>query len=121
MILAVVLIGCFFLPYVSVMGMSASGFDAVKGPGGDWKKYIPLLIPISGVLLLIGALNNGNYPLGRNFLCWLPLLTCIFLLVIDPLLISKVAIGDMVKVIGVGLWITVAASVVLAFYNPKGN
>lgn len=118
-IMAVILIGCFFLPYVSFMGASVSGFDIIKAPGGGWTKYIALLIPISGVLLLIGALNNGNYPGGRNLLCWLPLLTVIYVLIIEPVLINKMAFGDLFKITGLGLWITTAAAVVLAFYNPK--
>lgn len=119
MILAVVLIGAFFLPYVSYGGRGASGFDIIKAPVGDWQKYIALLIPVSGVLLLVGALNNGNYPLGRNLLCWLPLLTVIYILVIEPVLINKIAFGDVIKITGVGLWVSFAASLVLAFYNPK--
>src|SRR5436190_23070906 len=112
-ILAVALVGCFFLPYVSVGGFSASGYDSVFKMPGNWQKYIPALIPLSGILLLIGAANNGNYPLGRNLLAWLPLLTVIYMLVIDPLLIHKQSIGDMIKVVGYGLWISVAAAVVL--------
>ena len=123
-VLAVVLIGCFFLPYATFMGMSASGFDSVKGPGGDWQKYIMLLIPLSGVLLLIGALNNENYPLGRNLLCWLPLLTVLYMIIVKPL-IDGAAIGDIFKMIGkgygIGLWVTIGASRVLAFYNPKAK
>jgi hypothetical protein len=118
-ILAVVLIASFFLPWVSYGGRGVSGFDIVKAPMGDWKKYISLLIPISGLLLLIGAANNGNYPLGRNFLCWLPLLTVIWIIVVEPVLIDKQSFGDVIKFIGVGLWAATAASLVLAFYNPR--
>ncbi len=121
-ILAVVLIGCFFLPYLSFMGMNVSGYDTVFSGGGDWKKYILLLIPVSGIFLLIGALNNGNYILGRGIWTWLPLLTIIYMIIGEPL-INGVAIGDIFKTIGkgygIGLWVTIGASLVLAFYNPR--
>lgn len=119
-ILAVVLIGCFFLPYYSGFIGKISGVDMVKGQG-DWQKYIWLLIPLSGALLLIGAIN-GNYVLGRGLLSWLPLLTLLYFLIIYPL-IKKVPIGDIFKELGkgygTGLWITIVASVILAFYNPR--
>lgn len=117
-ILAVVLIACFFLDW----GGGVSAFDVVKSKYGNWQKYIPLIIPISGVLLLIGAVNNGNYPLGRNTLCWLPLLTVLYLIIIKPL-IDGAAIGDVFKMLGkgwgIGWWLTIGASLVLALYNPK--
>ena len=120
-ILAVVLIGCFFLSWVS--GITYSGFDIVKGPG-DWEKYIPALIPLSGLMLLIGALNNGNYPGGRGLWAILPLLTLLFWIIGIPL-IHGMAFGAVFKTIGkgygIGLWITIAASLVLAFYNPKAK
>ena len=123
-VLAVVLIACFFLPYMSFMGMSVSSFDIVKSPGGDWQKYIPVLIPLSGIMLLVGALNNGNYPGGRAIWSWLPLLTVLYMLLISPL-INGMAIGDIFKTLGqgygIGLWLTIAASLVLAFYNPKAK
>ena len=118
-ILAVVLIGCFFLDYGS--GSGSSGFNTVKG-GGPWEKYVLILIPLSGALLLIGELNNGNYPLGRNTLCWLPLLAVLFWIIGMPL-IEGASIGDTFKAIGknygIGWWATIAASLVLALYNPK--
>ncbi len=118
-ILAVVLIGCFFLAYFSFMGMGVSGYDTVFSGGGNWEKYIMLLIPVSGVMLLIGALNNGNYIGGRAIWTWLPLLTILYYLV--RMVIEGVGIGDLFKVIGIGLWISLAASLVLAFYNPKAK
>ncbi len=127
-ILAVVLIGCFFLAYFSFFGTNISGYDVVfaKSAGGknEWEKYVLLLIPISGVMLLIGALNNGNYIAGRGIWTWLPLLTVLYLIIGSPL-INGAAIGDIFKAIGksygIGLWITIGASLVLAFYNPKGK
>jgi hypothetical protein len=118
-ILAVVLIGCFFLAYLSIMGLGFSGYDYVFKMPGNWEKYVLLLIPVSGVMLLIGALNNGNYIGGRTIWTWLPLLTIVYFLV--RMVIEGAPIGDLFKVIGIGLWISLAASLVLAFYNPKAK
>src|SRR5258706_13750522 len=115
-VLAIVLIGCFFLDW----GGGVSGYDRVfnNAADKDWQKYIPLLIPLSGVLLLIGALNNGNYIGGRAIWTWLPLLTILFLIIISPLIASHppgmpgVKIGDVFKGLGkgygIGKWITIA-------------
>lgn len=123
-ILGVLLIAGFFLPYYSFFGMNISGFDAIKSPGGGWQKYIILLIPLSGVLLLIGALNNENYMLSRGILCMLPLLTVLFMIFISPLL-DGAKIGDIFKSIGkgygIGMWLTIATSLVLAFYQPRAK
>ena len=116
-VLSVVLIGCFFLPYFKFMGVGASGYDIVFSGGGNWEKYLMLLIPIPAVLLLIGALNNGNYIGGRTLWAWLPLLAILYHLI--RMVVEGAAIGDLVKVIGLGLWVSLAASLVLAFYNPK--
>jgi hypothetical protein len=118
-VLGAVLVGCFFLPYFSFFGMGISGFDTVfkGGADGSWEKYVLLLIPISGVMLLVGALNNGNYIGGRAIWCWLPLLTVLFWII--RLVVEGAPFGDLFKLFGVGFYITIAAAIVAAFYNPK--
>ena len=118
-ILAVLLIAGYFLAWYA----GFSGFDMVKMKGGDWNKYITLIFPLVGLLLLIGAANNGNYPLGRNLLAWLPLLAVIWLFLLQPVLMDKQSFSAVLKSLGkgwgVGLWITIVTSFILAFYNPR--
>lgn len=121
-ILAVALIASFFLP-ISSAG-SGSAFNVVKGPSygsgieSMLMKYLWILIPLSGVMLLIGALNNGHYLLGRGLWAVLPLLALLYLLG-RPMIETKMDIGAMVKGFGIGLWVAVVASLISAIYHPK--
>lgn len=121
-ILAVVLIASFFLP-IGTSG-STSAFDAVQAPSYGTgienllMKYLWLLVPVSGLMLLIGALNNGNYFLGRGLWGFLPLLAVAYLLV-RPIIDGGADIGDMIKGFGVGMWMMLVGSLVLAIYHPK--
>lgn len=116
--LAVALIASFFLPFVG----NGTALDVVQGSFLGWEKYVLLLIPLTGLLLLIGALNNGNYPLGRNFLAWLPLVAVLFWVIGVPL-VNGVSIGNIfngfTRNAKVGFWIAAIASLLLAFYKPR--
>jgi hypothetical protein len=116
-VLGVALIACFFLAYTSFMGVDFSMYDMVfKSPGGDWQKYIPLIFPISGLMLLIGAANKDQYFLGRGLWAWLPFLAVLYLLIGMPLM-NHVSFGDIMsslgKGYGIGLWGTIASAVIL--------
>lgn len=114
-VMAIALIVGFFLPLLKIGG---SAFDVVKS-GGSWENYLWVIIPICGALLLLGELNN-KYVTSRGLLTWLPLLTILVSLIIVPL-INKVSLdfGKLIKVFGVGMWVLLIASILLAFYNPK--
>ncbi len=123
-VLGAALLGSFFLAYYSLGRFSISGFDMVSASGGNWQKYLILLIPISGLLLLIGEFNNGNSILPRSILAILPLLTLLYIMIAKPL-IDGAAIGDIFKMLGkgygIGMWIAIGASLLLAFYQPKAK
>ena len=114
-VMAIALIAGFFLPIFKIGG---SAFDIVKG-GGNWENYLWVIIPICGLLLLLGELNN-KYVASRSLLTWLPLLTILVCAVIMPLVHkSLLDFGTMLKVFGVGMWVMVVASILVAFYNPR--
>jgi len=120
-ILAVALIASFFLPFFSAGGFSASMLDLVKAPMGGWQKYLLLLFPICGLLLLLGELGS-NYVVPRSLLTWLPFLVILYFLILGPIIDGRKidyvfkALG---KGYGAGLWIAIVSSIVLAFYNPR--
>ena len=123
-VLAVLLIASFFLPIGTYT--STSPLDIVTGPSAGTEfeglllKYGWILIPLSGLMLLIGALNNETYFLGRGLWAFLPLIALVYLIVRPLMLIGgRFDIGGLVKGLGVGTWIALVASLVLAIYWPK--
>lgn len=125
-ILAVLLIASFFLPMGA--GGSTSAFDLVQAPSfgnsieAILMKYLWLVMPLSGIMLLIGALNRETYFLGRGIWAILPILALLMLLIGIPMM-QGAAIGDVFKLItkmyGIGVWVALAASLVLAVYWPR--
>lgn len=130
-ILAIALLGCFFLPFLKFGSAGgASGFEIVTAEGGRagdidaiLMKYIWVLIPLSAIMLLIGALNNGNYFLGRGIWTLLPLLTLVYFIVRLFLEARKgegsFEISELGEVFGVGFWATLGVSLILAIYHPR--
>ena len=123
-VLGLALLVGFFLPYLNFMGRTASGLDIVKNAGDAADPvigYIWLVFPISGLMLLIGALT-GNYPGGRSLWFWLSFLAILFILIIYPLT-KGMEFGEVFESfgrgMGVGLWITIVASLVGILYNPR--
>ncbi len=119
-LLSLVLFGCFFLPYFFMQ----SGYDVIfKSNFGivalGWGKYFWLLIPVSAIMLLLGA-SDGKYFIGKNTLEWIPLLTLLFIIVWLKIKTDS-SIGNLLEGMGYGFWISLATSLMLKFYNPKGK
>lgn len=123
-ILSIVIIAGFFLPFGQSFE-SGSAFDIVQGPssGSDIEvmimKYGWLLIPVSGLALLIGALNKEQYAPARIFWALLPLLFLLYW-VIRPVTDGG-QIEDLLKIVGIGFYVMLAGALVLAIYHPKGS
>lgn len=118
--MAIALIAAFFLPLFKIEDSSAFNIVTAPEKANDvLMKYIWVLIAISAILLLAGALNNENYILGRGLWTWLPLATIIFVVVRIYLKAkdsgTKVPLDEFIKIFGVGFWIMFAASLILAF------
>jgi uncharacterized membrane protein YciS (DUF1049 family) len=119
MILAVLLIVGFFLPYISASLFSMKGFsglDLIKGVGKA-DKYVLLLSPIAGLLLLAGAANNGNYILSKGVLVLLALIGVLYMPIRG--LIDGVDLGKLFQSMGIGYWLSLVSCILLALYNPK--
>lgn len=117
-VMAVALLGGFFLPLIKDINISPFDIVTASGKSNDvLMKYIWVLIPISAILLLIGALNNEQYILGRGIWAWLPFATIVFVLIRLYFIEgeSKVPFLEFIKAFGVGFWIMFAASLILAF------
>lgn len=126
LILAVILIICFFLPYFSYASFQASGYDIVFGKGGGMsgatsssERYIWLVLPVSALLLVVDALLDLSIRDNLFFM----LFPLIGLLYIAFRIWSWGAVasgtspsmGEMMDVMGYGFWISVVAAVVLPF------
>lgn len=126
-VLGVVLIASFFLPYLNVAGIfKVSGLDIITGKGimgeaskGSAEKYIMLLTPIAGVLLLVGALNNENYPLGRPIIGVLALIGVLYLIIRGLMEGGGKGMGEVFRFLGMGFWLGLIAAIVVLAYNPK--
>jgi hypothetical protein len=125
-ILALILLICFFLPYLTIGSTSTSGFNIVFGKDGlegisssGRYLFVSLLIPIGAVLLLIGAVINDSFT-SSGFVYWMPLAGIIYILVSLYLGATGnnseyIAIGEYVGIFSYGLWITLIAAIILPF------
>ena len=110
-ILSLVLLVSFFLPYLG----DYSGFDLVFGKHkiiSSSSGIASILIPAGGIMILFGNLFGNTY----NVSYWMPIVGVIVLVAL--LLINGTGgagIGDIISSFSYGFWITLVASVLLLF------
>ena len=128
-ILAVVLIVAYFLPWVSLF-FNFTAWDVVFGRFGkllpDPIKYLSVLIPLSSLLIIYGAaLNKENYLLPKGILFLLPILSLTIISVNLSVTHTKkhgnFDMGNIFQIFGIGLWLTVVGSIILLFFIKKGK
>jgi hypothetical protein len=121
------LIGCFFLPFFKDGLVNISAYDMVfTTPGNNESdRYLWLLIPVSGTLLLTGALNNEKYIPNRGILAWLPLLTLVFFIIRLYMRQNRIdhaaGLESFARIFAIGFWITLGMALLLAFARPKAS
>ncbi len=127
LILAVILIICFFLPYFSYASFQASGYDIVFGKGGGMsgatsssERYIWLVLPVSALLLVVDALLDLSIRDNLFFMLF-PLIGLLYIAFRIWAAGAEVSggaspsVGDLMHVMGYGYWISVVAAVILPF------
>lgn len=122
--ISAVLVVAFFLPWIDYF-TSQSAWDLILGNTSKYIessfKYTLLLVPISGVLIFYGSLlSEGSYVIRQKILFRLPILTLIVITIVIAANISEnasesVDFEKFIKIFGVGFWLTVIASALLAF------
>lgn len=124
-VLSLALLAAFFLPYISIGGIfSASGFNVVFGKGGMTGivsggkfLFVCLLIPLGAIIILFDSLGSGNSS-SADYAYWMPLIGIVVLSVMMFTGMRVTAgraltVGEFLKVMGYGYWITLVASIVL--------
>ncbi|HEY1047884.1 MAG TPA: hypothetical protein VGF79_15695 [Bacteroidia bacterium] len=90
----------------------------------NWR-YVLLLLPISGIIALLGVLlNNGKYILPPGLLFILPLLSIIVLLFVFVSKVNENGVGSsiesndalqLIKTLKIGFWISLICSIIFPF------
>jgi len=129
-ILAAILIAAFFMPWLKFF-VSLNAWDMIFGEAGRFInpgfKYVTLLIPITGILIVYGAaFNEENYPVSKGLLFRVPILTLIVLIASflyklndSGLPVRGSDLGDIIQIFGIGFWLTLIAAAILPFMQSQ--
>ena len=122
-VLSAIIVGAFFLPYISNGDFNLSGYDIVFGKGdirglagkGGSALYINLLVPGSALIILLGNLLDDSFADGLFFRL-LPLLGLIYIaLMLYMTGSSDLTVSELLGWLGYGFWISLVAAIILPF------
>lgn len=89
-------IGCFFLPWIRILSVGASGFQLQRLPGNEMK--LLWFIPIAGLISLLSAITQTHVKHITQFAGIIPFLALTYF---------GVKIGkDLFQALEVGAWLT---------------
>jgi len=131
-VLGIILVLAFFMPWLKIdffASISLSGWDMVFGDAGkiieNELKYIALLIPVSGILIIMGAgFNNERYILPKEILFLAPFLSIYMISFIILLIFGNggpLQNSDLTRFFGMGVWLTFISSLILLFFIVGGQ
>lgn len=121
-ILSLALIVSFFLPYTGIGIYNHSGYDHVfneRVTDSSLRKYLWLIVPFSGLMLFIGAVNNERYPISRGLLTWLSLFILIYFLYRMVYVEATFKLSVIPQKMRYGYWISLIATLLLIFYKSR--
>ncbi len=119
-ILSIVLIAAFFLPFISFGSYNFSAFDYALGRVEGLEQnskflFISFLIPIGALLILLGSFSNDPFS-NSGLVMWMPLIGTLYLVVMLYVRgSSDLTVSELIGWLGYGFWILLAASIILLF------
>lgn len=128
--LAAILVAAFFMPWIKFF-VSLSAWDMLFGDAGRYIdtafKYIALLIPIAGGIIIYGAaFNKENYPVDKKLLFVIPIITIALLIIAiyfklgdNGGRIRNSDLKEIFQIFGIGIWLTLISSIILPFLQKK--
>lgn len=123
--LASALVAAFFMPWFKII-VSLSAWDMIFGEISKFNestfKYITILIPVTGLVILYSiVLNNENYLIPKQILFRIPVVTIILIVLSISskandfgITFQKSEFESLVKNFGIGFWLTLVASIILS-------
>ncbi len=122
LLLSGLLLASFFVPFIPWQGFSMSGFDFVVSSHTPEIKYLLLAIPAIALFLLVSSVSFESELIYSRFILHTPLLTLISMfMLLATNKESRISMGaiDPLNISFLGLWIIVAASVLVLFIRKK--
>lgn len=121
-VLSLILLIAFFLPYISNGPAKLSCYDIVFGKDGveglssnGRYLFVTLLIPIGAILILLGVFIKDSFA-NNGLVFWMPLIGIVYIIVMLYITgSSALTVSELVGWLGYGFWASLVAAILLPF------